>query len=222
MSLLGILVGAVSTIATGVTTFISGCAAAVKTLVSPMLNLLISVGKVVIQGVCRIVGEIAKTLGIVKPDMEPEELGARATQNPNIKPEDFPTTQDYIQALEAAPFDKEKFEKLSKEEKGYAAIVGSSIEAKGIAERMKMNIPLSFYATAFKGKMTADESISLLNSMKKNNINDVSLFTAYSEGKLTLEEEKQLKPVFDSYNSANERKIKDIQNEISNFKEKAE
>ncbi len=222
MSFLGVLVGTVGAICTGVTTFISGCAAALKTLVSPTLDLLIRVGKVVIEGVCKIVGEIAKTLGIVKPDTEPEELGARAKQNPDIRPEDFPSTQDYIAALEEAPFDKEKFDKLSPVEKGYAAIVGASIEAKGISERVRMNIPLDFYAAAVKGQMTAKESISLLESLKKNKIDDASLFTAYSEGRLTQEEEMRIKPALDLYDANNDRNMSEIQRNILTYKEKTE
>lgn len=68
---------------------------------------------------------LAKELGII-PDMEVEELGARAIQGieNGIRPEDFASTEEWVNKLmqDDWGYDPEKSESLSQEEKVYMGI----------------------------------------------------------------------------------------------------
>lgn len=69
--------------------------------------------------------ELAKELGLI-PNMEVEELGARAIQGleKGIRPEDFATTEEWVNKLmqDDWGYDPEKSETLSQEEKVYMGI----------------------------------------------------------------------------------------------------
>lgn len=68
---------------------------------------------------------LAKELGLI-PNMEVEELGARAIQGleKGIRPEDFATTEEWVNKLmqDDWGYDPEKNERLSQEEKVYMGI----------------------------------------------------------------------------------------------------
>lgn len=59
---------------------------------------------------------LAKSLGLIKPQMQVDELGDRAIQS-NYDPEDYDTYDDYVKAVEQFNLDPEKSKAISEEEK---------------------------------------------------------------------------------------------------------
>lgn len=59
---------------------------------------------------------LAKSLGLIKPQMQVDELGDRAIQS-NYDPEDYNTYDDYVKAVEQFELDPEKSKTISEEEK---------------------------------------------------------------------------------------------------------
>ena len=182
----------------------------------PVLEIAKVVVEVVIEAVVKIVDGVAKALGVVEKDIEPDELGARAMAHPEIKPESYDSYSDYIKELGKADFDREEFDKLSPAQKAAATAVGCGIEAKAIAEKMEMNIPMDFFVASVKGKMSANDVCGLLNAMKSNGITDAGVFSQYTQGTLSPEAEKKLEPAFAEYESNGGKSIDSIQNDIDN------
>ena len=104
--MLGAIIGAISTIA-------SAAVAAVKVLAT--------VG-MAIEGVKAIGGAllgIAKTLGIIKPETEVDELGDKALQayEIGIKPENYDSYEEYVKAVQDFKTDPEKSKLYTDEQK---------------------------------------------------------------------------------------------------------
>ena len=208
--------GAIAACVSVASTVISKVAPAILPLSKPVLELAKIAVKVVVQAVVTLVSEVSKSLGIVDQNMEPEELGARAMQNKDIKPEDFNSKKEYIEALKNAEFDEEKFKEDMKSDANKLACtaVGTGLEIQAIAEEMAIGIPLDFFVTAAKGKMNADDTIGLLTSMKQNNITDAGIFTRYTNGELSSEAEEAIKPALANYESKGGKSVDAIQHDI--------
>ena len=208
--------GAISACVSVASKLVSAVTPAIASLAKPVLELAKIAVKVVVQAVVTLVSEVAKSLGIVDQDMEPEELGARAMQNKDIKPDDFNSKKEYIEALKKAEFDKEKFNEDIKSDsyKLACTAVGTGLEVKAIAEDMAIGVPLDFFVTAAKGKMNAADTISLLTSMKQNNISDAGIFTSYTQGELSSKAEDAIKPALANYESKGGKSIDAIQHDI--------
>ena len=216
MGFISAICGAVSACVSVASTVISKVAPAILPLANPILELAKIAVKVVVQAVVTLISEVSKSLGLVDQNMEPEELGARAMQNKDIKPEDFNSKKEYIEALKNAEFDEEKFKEDMKDDsyKLACTAAGTGLEVQAIAEDMAMGIPLDFFVTAAKGKMNAGETIDLLNSMKQNNITDAGVFTKYTQGELSSENEAAIKPALENYESKGGKSIDAIQHDI--------
>ena len=216
MGLFSTIGGAISACVSVASKLVSTVAPAIASLAKPVLELSKIAVKVVVQAVVTLVSEVAKSLGIVDQDMEPEELGARAMQNKDIKPEDFNSKKEYIEALKNAEFDEEKFKEDMKSDsyKLACTAVGTGLEVQGIAENMAIGVPLDFFVTAAKGKMNATDTIGLLTSMKQNNITDAGIFTSYTQGELSSKAEEAIKPALANYESKGGKSVDAIQHDI--------
>lgn len=195
---------------------IAKVAPALAEIAKPVLEIAKTVVEVVIEAVVQIVDGVAKALGLVPEEIEPDELGARAMQHPEIKPEDYDSYEAYIKELEKADFDKEEFDNLSPAQKAAATAVGCGIEVKAISEKMAMNIPLDFFVASAKGKMSPNDVCGLLNSMKANGITDAGVFAQYTQGKLSPEAEQKLEPALTDYEAKGGKSIDSIQSDIDN------
>lgn len=207
----------ISAVCSSIGSIISTVAPALSVIAKPVLEIAKVVAEVVIGAVVQIVDGVAKALGLVPEEIEsPDELGERALQHPEMKPEDYDSYGDYIKALEKADFDQEKFDNLSPDQRKAALAVGCGIEAKAISEKMEMNIPMDFWITSAKGKMNANDVCGLLNSMKENGFTDAGVFAQYTQGTLSPEGEQKLGPALADYEAKGGKSIDSIQSDIDN------
>jgi len=103
-----------------------------------------------INTIMTVVQIVSQLLGILKQDETPEELGDKAVRA-DKQPEDFDTTQEYIDYLrEEVEFDKEEFDKLSDEEKLARSAVGTAISMKAINETKGFDVSLNTWTSMAK------------------------------------------------------------------------
>jgi len=147
---------AIGSVGRGALSLVKGCA--------------IGVGKIV-GGIW---GGIGRMLGVLAPQEQPEEIGERAFQGAEqgIKPEQFKTNQEYIQALrDKVKFDREKFNKLSEEEMHERRMLGTKITAKGIEEHLNIApIPNNFLVTTGLLGLSIGQTLKLLETTKDKKV----------------------------------------------------
>lgn len=185
-----VISGIASTVGTAISTFAAG---AVKTM-SKVLEVVPEVMRPsltrVFEVVSNVIHAIADLLGI-KGEEDPTVTGMKAEQA-DKKPEDFDSTQDYIEYLKNdIELDKEKFAKMSEDEKlGYRAI-GLSLETKAVEEKMGVEVGQDMLDVLTKIKLSDKVDISaadllhIMQTLKKNNITNMDAFAEYLTGKGT-------------------------------------
>ena len=97
------IAGAVGSIATAAVSVVKSLA-----VVGMAVEGLKSIGKVLVN--------LAKSLGLIKPQMQVDELGDKAIQS-GYDPEQYDTYNDYVKAVESFNLDPEKSKTISEEEK---------------------------------------------------------------------------------------------------------
>ncbi|MCM1166606.1 MAG: hypothetical protein NC299_04035 [Lachnospiraceae bacterium] len=92
---------------------------------------------IIIQAIGGIIGAIAEVLGLKKPkEDEPEDMGMKA-EAADKKPDNFDSTQAYIEYLQKdVKIDEDKKKKLTAEEKAAYTSIGSQIYLQGAEEKM--------------------------------------------------------------------------------------
>ncbi len=140
-----------------------------------------------VSTVSNIVHTLAGIFGI-RSEEDPEILGAKVEQS-GKKPEDYESTEAYIQELrENVKLDREKFDKLTPEERMGCKMVGTAIETKAISEKLGgMNISEECLGTVAKlefggAKIDPKELVAILQSLKEQGITDLDDVVHYLEG----------------------------------------
>lgn len=153
---------------------------------------LLEIGGSYLNPIAVIIQIVATLIGVLTPDDDVEELGAKAMQPDSKKPEDFDSNAEYIEYLrEEVKLDKEKFDKATDIEKAARTAVGSSIVAKGIGEKKGFDIPLETWVSMAKLNLTnkAEEVDKLLETFKDGKLED---FSKYVDGKLDIKKEGEI------------------------------
>lgn len=214
----GCLIPTVGTLISSAIAIVAKVAPVVAAYAQPLF----AVAKIVLPAVLdlgvTLISEFAKYKHIVSQNMSPVELGARAMENPDIKPEDYDTTKSYVDALcEKGKFDRETFEKNCKNgehELAYKAL-GAGIEMKAIQEEMKMRIPEEFYFDLAKGKVSnISDVINVLDVMKKHGIFDASMLSEYIKGGLPQNEEVRMNEIKKEYESMGGKSFDEIRKDF--------
>ena len=172
------LSGAVSVVTSAVSSLGSA-------LVSSTTKLLEVAGKY-LGPIVQIVQAVAQMLGVVKPEDDLEELGAKAMVAEQ-KPEDFDSYAEYIDYLRNdVELDKDKFENASEKEKLARKAVGASIAIKGIEEEKGFDIPIDTWVSLAKLNFEDKEKEvdAILDTFKGEGLEE---FTKYTKGKLSPE-----------------------------------
>lgn len=189
---------------------------------NPILDIAIKVGKAIFEGIVRIVSEVAKILGIIPEKTEPDELGERARQNPNIKREDFESTDAFIKALQEAPFDEAKFEEIKKNNPAELmadTAIGLGIEQKAIEEKVKMAVPMEFFEAGFKGGMSPENMKTVLTAMSNSGLRDAGVFATYlAGGTLSSANNEKLQAAFAENEKNGGMPISQIETNVNNYK----
>lgn len=103
MGIVAGIIGAVGAIATAAVSVVKSLA-----VVGMAVEGLKSIGKVLVN--------LAKSLGLIKPQMQVDELGDKAIQS-GYDPEQYDTYNDYVKAVEDFNLDPEKSKTISEDEK---------------------------------------------------------------------------------------------------------
>jgi hypothetical protein len=190
MGLLDTLGDFVSGVCNVVCSVVSTIGSAVKDLATGLITAVKELP--LFQAISKLITFIGKRFGVFKPDENVEDIGAMAMES-DKKPEDFDSTEDYIQHLrENVEFDKEKFEGYSNEKKLACKAIGASIATKGVAEKIGNNLSpirlMGFWIEAEKQKFSDEEVGSLIDNFKKDNL-DFQL-SDYLKGNLKVDESK--------------------------------
>lgn len=145
--------------------------------------------KTLIETTMKIIHKIMDVLGLNKHQMEQDEIGERAMQNPEIKPEDYDTTEEYIEKLHECEYKKGEHPKGISDDawRAMCAAVGTGIEVKAISEKMQMATPLTFFADCAKAGLAAKDIVDgkgggVLERLKEKGVADTAEFSRYLGG----------------------------------------
>ena len=104
-------------------------------------------------------------------------------QQAEKKPEDFDSTQKYIEYLRnEVELDKKQIEKLSQEEKAGYAAVGTSLYIKGIEEQYGIKAPGEFWRTAADLELGSEDVKKYMETFKEHGIKDMADMNDYLKG----------------------------------------
>lgn len=191
--------GIVAGFMAGVGSFLSGVASTIGTAISGFAKSAFNfIAKLPIQGiniinvisaVAKIVHSVVEFLGINSED-DPEILGAKVQQS-DKNLEDFDNdVEAYIKYLnEEVELDKEKFDKLTEEEKLGCKVVGMALETKAVEEKIGgVEISPECLAMLTKIQMSgidinAKELVGIIQVLKDEGITNLNDVVEYLEGK---------------------------------------
>lgn len=147
---------------------------------APVISPWLSVAVAVISVLAEIFTEKPK-------EEKPEELGMKAEQA-DKKPEDFDSINDYIEYLrQEIKVDAAKLENLSEEERMKYQAVGLGLYVKNIEEKQGMKLDPAFLKIVpemINLGYTAQDIGNLMQSMKKNGVNDMKMYPEFMKGEL--------------------------------------
>lgn len=165
---------------------------------------------------------VATILGILEPDDDVEELGAKATVAEK-KPEDFDSIAEYIEYLKNdVTLDKEKLKNVSESTKLANKFIGANLTSKAIEEKLDASIPMEFWKEAAKQDLKAKEITNTIDSYKKNNL-DVADYGKYMNGDMKISEKKEhSNAISEAYRELEpSMTTQEIDEKIMNLKEKS-
>lgn len=147
---------------------------------APVISPWLSVAVAVISALAEIFTEKPK-------EEKPEELGMKAEQA-DKKPEDFDSINEYIEYLrQEIKVDAAKLENLSEEERMKYQAVGLGLYVKNIEEKQGMKLDPAFLKVVpemINLGYTAQDIGNLMQSMKKNGVNDMKMYPEFMKGEL--------------------------------------
>jgi len=166
---------------------VGSCVSAVGSVLASSAQLLVSVAGAYLGPVVNVISAVAQMLGVFKKEDDPEDLGRRAAIS-DKKPEDFDSTEQYIEHLRNdIQIDKEKMKKETDIDKAAYQAIGAGIAVKGISEKKGFDIPMEAWVTFAKlGMENKEKEVNALLDDFKGDIGKVS---EYAEGKLSAKEE---------------------------------
>lgn len=147
---------------------------------APVISPWLSVAVAVISVLAEIFTEKPK-------EEKPEELGMKAEQA-DKKPENFDSINDYIEYLrQEIKVDAAKLENLSEEERMKYQAVGLGLYVKNIEEKQGMKLDPAFLKVVpemINLGYNAQDIGNLMQSMKKNGVNDMKMYPEFMKGEL--------------------------------------
>ena len=175
MGWFGSACSAVGSFVSSVGSAISSAASSIGGALANVANKFVELAGPKIEIIALIIEAVGAILGVLKPEEKVEDLGDRAVRSDKT-PEDFDTTQEYMDYLrEEVPFDKDEFDKLSKEEKLARSAIGSSIAMKAINDKKGFEVTPQTWLTLAKLHQSgglkdakAEEFDTILNNFKDN------------------------------------------------------
>lgn len=166
-----------------------GVAALAASILGPIVSLPLAEILLTVGTIAKIVGFIAEALGLKEENETPEELAMKAEQA-DKKPEDFDSTEAYIEYLrKEVEVDKEKLKNLTNEERLTYKTIGTSLYIKEIEEKYGVKMPGEFWLSVKKMNMDGKEVQKYIESFKEHGLNDMGDMVCYMKG-LPLDDSK--------------------------------
>ncbi|WP_277248399.1 hypothetical protein [Phascolarctobacterium succinatutens] len=170
------LCSAVSSVCSSIGGAIMGGIGSLAPVISPWLSIAVAV-----------ISVLAEIFTEKPKEEKPEELGMKAEQA-DKKPEDFDSINDYIEYLrQEIKVDDAKLENLSEEERMKYQAVGLGLYVKNIEEKQGMKLDPAFLKVVpemINLGYTAQDIGNLMQSMKKNGVNDMKMYPEFMKGEL--------------------------------------
>lgn len=167
---------AVSSVCSSIGGAIMGGIGSLAPVISPWLSIAVAV-----------ISVLAEIFTEKPKEEKPEELGMKAEQA-DKKPEDFDSINDYIEYLrQEIKVDAAKLENLSEEERMKYQAVGLGLYVKNIEEKQGMKLDPAFLKVVpemINLGYTAQDIGNLMQSMKKNGVNDMKMYPKFMKGEL--------------------------------------
>lgn len=198
--------GFISSIATTVGPVIASAATALATKL-PMTAIGI---KLAMDTISTVISKTAEMLGIAPAEENHEELGAKAMQE-DIKPrEEFESTQEYLDYLRKdVELDKEKYTKMSEEEKISCRVLGTTMVSKSIEEKAGVEISPDFLITIYKAKLGCEQVEKFINVFADHGITSMDEMAKYITNELPEERVPEIGEII-------ETSVKELSPSLSN------
>lgn len=188
MSLLAGLGAFIGGIVSVVAPVIGPALSTAATFIATKLPAILQVAATFVSAISTIVTSVGEMLKIVPPGEQPAELGAKTMQE-NVRPKrEGELTQEYLDYLRSVPLDKEKFDKMSEEEKLGCEVVGDVMLADSIRENTGVELPGDFLMAIPKVNLEAQIVYNLIKTFSNSGINSMGKFNDYLAGDISNEE----------------------------------
>ena len=114
------------------------------------------------------------------------------------KPEDFDSTNDYIEYLRNdIKVDEERLKEMDEKERATYAAIGAGLYVKQVEEKYNVELPPEFWRSTAElrneGKISEEMPSDLIEFMKEHGIESGATFSDYLSGKLGIGSEDQQK-----------------------------
>lgn len=146
-------------------------------------------GLEIVENIAKVVTLIGKLLGVSPEDENIDELGAKTIQEgtrPRLPQE---TTEEYLNYLRnEVQLDREKFDKLSDEDKLACGAIGVRMVADAIEEKTDMVLSSEFLVSVGKSKMDYTEVKMFMDKFKQEGIISLDCVSQYLSNNLDPKE----------------------------------
>ena len=183
----------------GIGAFIGGIVSAVAPVIGPALSTaatfistklptILQVAVTCVNAISTIVTSVGEMLKIAPPGEQSAELGAKTMQE-NVRPKrEGELTQEYLDYLRSVPLDKDKFDKMSEEEKLGCEVVGDVMLADSIRENTGVELSGNFLMAIPKVNLGTQTVYNLIKAFSNSGINSMEQFNDYLAGDIANEE----------------------------------
>lgn len=216
MGFLGAICGAISS----AVSFVGSCVSSLGKAVVGMASTLIKELAPIIDTVVTIIKLVAEHFGVLKPEDDIEDLGARAMKS-DKKVEDFDSVNDYIDHLRNdIELEKDELKKMNESEKLACKAVGATITSKALSEKIGVEIPADFWIEVGKHSMNYKETLGLIEAYKSNNM--PIQFADYLKGNMGfIDRVKNESIIVNTYKAINpEMSIEEIEDKVMSMSSK--
>lgn len=214
----GFLLGIVSAAVSVISSIAATVGPAIATVAKTIVSLAPTLQKVIIFG--NVVSDIAKILGVLGPEENAEDIGAKAMQEGTRPREINESAQDYLDYLRnEVELDREKQAKMDEKDRMACIAAGSALVLATTAEKNDVELTPTYIANASKSRlMSADNILKMAYKFKDNNI-EINKFNEYFDNNLSgnelLKTHETIKTVVKEINP--DMSEKEIRNEITNM-----
>ncbi len=169
---------------TGVANVVKSVAGAIGGIGDAIANLATDIGKLSaklpepeenIRKISEIVSEVGSDRGLISREQDMAEFGAKAIQIEAQKPDDFESTEAYINHLsEEITLDQETFDMKTDIDKTSCRVLASSIVIKGVEEKTGMELSPEFLTFAALIDIKPEEVKVYMDEFQSVGINNMS------------------------------------------------